>query len=161
MFDNLFKTDRWYLLSTKSRSENIANDNLNFQGHETFLPTITPNKKRIALFPGYIFIKPKAGSSYISIKSTKGVNKFIKFKNTFPGVPENLIEFLRSSINDFEMLAKNNTRYKKGQLVNIESGPFKDFEAIFDTYDKDSNVFILLKFIERTQRIKIKESDLY
>ena len=51
-------------------------------------------------------------------------------------------------------------KYQKGQIVYVENGPFKDFEAVFDAYDKDNNVFILLKFLERTQKIKLREADL-
>lgn len=156
----LFKTNRWYLLSTKSRSEEVACKNLKNQGHETFLPMLTLINKNKVLFPGYIFIKPQKEASYISIKSTKGVKGFIKFENTFPRVSNNLINFLRLNISNFEILAKNRIKYNQGQLVKIKSGPFKDFEAIFENYDKDQNVYILLKFLERIQRIKIKETEL-
>jgi len=159
--EELFKTSRWYLLSTKSRSEKIAYDNLNKQGHETFLPTLTHKNKPKALFPGYIFVKPRLGASYISIKSTRGVKQFIKFGDLFSGISESLIEFLRTRIEYFETLVMHQKNYQKGQIVNIENGPFKNFEAIFDAYDKDQNVFILLKFLERTQRIKLKEANLY
>ena len=160
IMEELFKTSRWYLLSTKSRSEKIAYDNLNNQGHETFLPTLTHTNKPKALFPGYIFVKPRLGSSYVSIKSTRGVKQFIKFGDIFPGISESLIEFLRTRIEHFETLAMNQEKYQKGQIVSIENGPFKNFEAIFDAYDKDQNVYILLKFLERTQKIKVREADL-
>ena len=75
----LFKTNRWYLLSTKSRSEKIAYNNLFNQDHETFLPTLAHTNKPAPLFQGYIFVKPRLGASYISIKSTRVVNQFIKF----------------------------------------------------------------------------------
>ena len=39
IMEELFKTNRWYLLSTKPRSEKIAYGNLNNQGHETFAPS--------------------------------------------------------------------------------------------------------------------------
>ena len=160
MLEELFKTNRWYLLSTKSRSEMIARENLNNQGHETFLPTLSLNNKIAAIFPGYIFVKPRLEASYISIKSTKGVKKFIKFGDIFPSISESLIEFLRTRIKHFETIARHQNKYQKGQKVHIKRGTFKDFEVIFDTYDKDKNVFILLKFLERTQRIKLKESDI-
>jgi transcriptional antiterminator RfaH len=160
MSEELFKTNRWYLLSTKSRSEKIAFDNLNNQGHETFLPTLAHTNKPAALFPGYVFVKPRLGASYISIKSTRGVKQFIKFGDIFPSISQHLIEFLRTRIEYFEKLAKHQKKYQKGQIVYIEKGPFKDFEAIFDAYDKGQNVFILLKFLEKTQRIKLKEADL-
>ena len=160
IMEELFKTSRWYLLSTKSRSEKIAYDNLNNQGHEAFLPTFAQTNKPTCLFPGYIFVKPKPGSSYVSIKSTRGVKQFIRFGDIFPHISESLIEFLRAGIEHFETLAMNQEKYQKGQIVSIENGPFKNFEAIFDAYDKGQNVFILLKFLESTQRIKLKEADL-
>ena len=160
IMEELFKTSRWYLLSTKSRSEKIAFDNLNNQGHETFLPTLAHTNKPVVLFPGYIFVKPRLGSSYVSIKSTRGVKQFIKFGDIFPGISESLIEFLRTRIEHFETLAMNQKKYQKGQIVYVENGPFKNFEAVFDAYDKDKNVFILLKFLQSTQRVKLRESDL-
>jgi len=156
----LFKTNRWYLLSTKSRSEKIAYDNLCNQGHETFLPTLTHTNKPAPLFPGYIFIKPRQGATFISIKSTRGVKQFIKFGDIFPGITESLIEYLRTRIEHFETLVMHQKKYQKGQIVYVENGPFKDFEAVFDVYSQDQNVFILLKFLESTQRIKLREADL-
>jgi len=156
----LFKTNRWYLLSTKPRSEKIAYDNLNNQGHETFLPTLAQTNKPTCLFPGYIFVKPRPGSSYVSIKSTRGVKQFIKFGDVFPGISETLIEFLKTRIDHFKTLARQQNKYQKGQIVYVENGPFKNFEAVFDAYDKTQNVFILLKFLECTQRVKLREADL-
>ena len=160
IMEELFKTSRWYLLSTKSRSEKIAYDNLNNQGHETFLPTLTHTNNPKALFPGYIFVKPRLGSSYVSIKSTRGVKQFIRFGDIFPDISESLIEFLRTRIVHFETLTMNQEKYQKGQIVYVKNGPFKNFEAVFDAYDQDQNVFILLKFLESTQRIKLREADL-
>ena len=160
IMEELFKTSRWYLLSTKPRSEKTACDNLNNQGHETFLPTLAHTNKPKALFPGYIFVKPRPGASYVSIKSTRGVKQFIKFGDIFPGISESLIEFLRTRIEHFETQAMNQKKYQKGQIVYVENGPFKDFEAVFDAYEKDQNIFILSKFLERTQKIKLREADL-
>ena len=109
----LFKTNRWYLLSTKPRSEKTAYDNLFNQGHETFLPTLAHTNKPAPLFPGYIFIKPRRGASYISIKSTRGVNKFIRFGDNFPEIDEGLIEYLIAHIEHFEILVKQK-KYQNG-----------------------------------------------
>ena len=73
IMEELFKTNRWYLLSTKSRSEKTAYDNLNNQGHETFLPTLTHTNKPNALFPGYIFVKPRPGSSFNAVCPTSSI----------------------------------------------------------------------------------------
>ena len=127
IMEELFNTSRWYLLSTKSRSEKIAYDNLNNQGHETFLPTVTHTNNPKALFPGYIFVKPRPGASYVSIKSTRGVKLFIRFGDVFPVISESLIEFLRTRIKHFEIIAMNQKKYQKGQIVYVENGPLKNF----------------------------------
>jgi transcriptional antiterminator RfaH len=88
------------------------------------------------------------------------VKQFIKFGDVFLGISESLIEFLRTHIEHFETLTRDQKKYQKGQIVYVENGPFKNFEAVFDAYDKDKNVFILLKFLERTQKIKLREADL-
>ena len=56
IMEELFKTNRWYLLSTKSRSEKAAYDNLNNKGHVTFLPILAHTNKPTCLFLGYIFV---------------------------------------------------------------------------------------------------------
>ena len=117
----LFKTNRWYLLSTKSRSEKIAYDNLYNQNHETFLPTLAHTDKPAPLFPGYIFVKPRLGASYVSIKSTRGVNQFIKFGDVFPVISESLIKFLRARIENFEAIITRQNKYQKGQIVYVEN----------------------------------------
>ena len=40
----------------------------------------------------------------------------------------------------------------------VENDPFKNFEAVFDAYDKDKNIFVLLKFLEQTQKIKTERN---
>ena len=160
MTEELFKTNRWYLLSTKSRSEKTAYDNLNNQGHEAFLPTLAHTKKSAPLFPGYIFVKPKPGAAYVSIKSTRGVKQFIRFGDIFPDISESLIEFLRTHMEQMKTLAMHQNKYQKGQMVYVKNGAFKGFEAVFDAYEKDQNIFILSKFLERTQKIKLREADL-
>ncbi|MDC0596911.1 hypothetical protein OAP43_04015 [Candidatus Pseudothioglobus singularis] len=125
--EELFKTNRWYLLSTKSRSEKTACDNLNNQSYETFLPTLAQINKPTCLFPGYIFVKPRPSASYVSIKSTRGVKLFIRFGDVFPVISESLIGFLRTRIKHFETIAMNQKKYQKGQIVYVENGPLKNF----------------------------------
>jgi len=82
------------------------------------------------------------------------------FGDIFPCISESLIEFIRTRIEHFETLTKNQKKYQKGQIVYVENGTFKNFEAVFDAYDKGQNVFILLKFLEKTQRIKLNKNNL-
>ena len=60
--EELFKTNPWFLLSTKLRLEKTACNNLFKQGYKTFLPTLAFNNKPASLFSGYIFVQPRLGA---------------------------------------------------------------------------------------------------
>ena len=54
----------WYLVNTKARQEETANQNLSNQGFQTFLPKISYDlKKNVSkpnievMFPSYLFVK--------------------------------------------------------------------------------------------------------
>jgi hypothetical protein len=85
------------------------------------------------------------------------VKQFIKFGDIFPGISESLIEFLRTHMEQMKTLAMHQNKYQKGQMVYVKNG---GFEAVFDAYEKDQNIFILSKFLERTQKNKLREADL-
>jgi len=68
-----FHTNIWYPVMTKPRMEEMAEINLNNQKIEYFLPRFTFGKREgKVIFPGYIFIKPKTGDTFQSIRSTRG-----------------------------------------------------------------------------------------
>ena len=134
---------KWFVAQIKPNSYEKAVQNLERQGFETFVPKMETTQRQnnkfiikdVYVFPGYIFVKPKIGSSYISIKSTKGVKNFIKFDSTFPIVSEQLIKFIKSRMKHFERQAKNRKKYKKGDLVHIETGPFKEINDTKEIYN--------------------------
>ena len=73
---------RWYVIYTKPRGERIAEENLQGQGYETYLPRSDPPHeracKRVAapepLFPRYLFIHLDVERENPSpIRSTFGV----------------------------------------------------------------------------------------
>ena len=47
-------------------------------------------------------------------------------------------------------------RHQKADEVFIKSGPLKDFNAIFEKYDADQSVIVLINFLRYQQRVKIK-----
>ena len=61
--------------------EEMAEINLNKQKVEYFLPRFTCGKREgKVIFPGYIFIKPKTGDSFQSIRSTRRVSDFVRLE---------------------------------------------------------------------------------
>lgn len=145
-------TAQWYLLQTKSRDEQRALENLHNQGVTTYCPMIDVVKivrgKRQSvnevLFPGYIFVQLNEQSpSFTSIRSTRGVAKFVSFGNTPCVVPTELIRFIQQQCEtELEDTSKNAP--KTGDKVEITEGAFKGLHAIFSQPDGDMRAIVLV-----------------
>jgi len=152
-----FKTDIWYLVKTKPRMEEITEINLINQDIEYFLPRFTGGKRvNKVIFPGYIFIKPKMGNTYQSIRSTRGVNDFVRFEMHFANARDETINELKKAVSEMNNRMDNMNLYQKGEEVLIKSGPFKNFNAIFDKYDANQSAIVLINFLRHQQPVKVK-----
>jgi transcriptional antiterminator RfaH len=156
-------THAWYLVQCKPRQNFRALENLERQGFTCFQPEIVLQKVvrkelvdvREPLFPGYLFIRlDHVNDNWAPIRSTRGVNRIVRFNDGMPvAISDQLIEELRQrcqrgTINAFE----------PGDRVTLTEGPFADIEALFDCWDGEKRVFILLNFLQRQQRIAVSAS---
>lgn len=146
-------SNEWYLLQTKARDELRAKENLENQSITTFCPQIDLEKivrgKRKAvtevLFPGYIFIQVNEQSpSFTTIRSTRGVAKFVSFGGEPSPVPNELIELIQQRITNNDMDEPNKNVPQKGDKLEITEGPFKGLEAIFTQPDGDMRAIVLV-----------------
>jgi transcriptional antiterminator RfaH len=152
-----FHTDIWYLVMTKPRMEEMAEINLKNQSIEYFLPRFTNGKREgKVIFPEYIFIKPKMGNTYQAIRSTRGVSDFVRFEMAFANVSDETIDELKEVVVVMNDRMDQTNLHQKGEEVFIKSGPFKDFNVIFEKYDADKSVIVLINFLRHQQRVKIK-----
>ena len=152
-----FETDIWYLVKTKPRMEEIAEINLNNQSIEYFLPRFTCGKREgKVIFPGYIFIRPKPEDTFQSIRSTRGISDFIRFEMAFANASDETIDELKAVVDVMNDRMDQTNLYQKGEEVFIKSGPFKDFNGVFDKYDADQSAIVLINFLRHQQRVKIK-----
>ncbi len=93
----------WYAVYTKSRQERIAQENLERQSFETYLPLMVLRRKRRGewvetvepIFSRYLFIRLEPGTTNIaSIRSTRGVTGLVQFGNQLAAVPESFVTTL-------------------------------------------------------------------
>ena len=76
---------RWFVVSTKARREQFAQQQLGRRGVESFLPRILePARLRVQaaiapLFPGYLFVHIVLDEQYCDVVWTPGVRKFVGF----------------------------------------------------------------------------------
>ena len=152
-----FHTDIWYLVKTKLRMEEMAEINLKNQSIEYFLPRFTNGKREgKVIFPGYIFVKPKRGNNYQTIRSTRGISDFVRFDTSFANVRDQTIDELKEMVDVMNDRMAQTSLYKKGEEVFIKSGPFKDFKGIFEKYKAGNAVIVLVNFLRHQQRVNIK-----
>jgi len=137
--------------------EEMAEINLNNQKIEYFLPRFTCGKREgKVIFPGYIFIKPKTGDTFQSIRSTRGVSDFVRFEMAFANASDETIDELKVVVDVMNDRMDQINRHQKADEVFIKSGPFKGFNGVFEKYDKDKSAIILINFLRHQQRVKIQ-----
>lgn len=142
----------WYLALTKSRQESRAKENLENQGIETFLPffykEVLKKGQRCTqsepLFPGYIFINLAADNPLLGkVRSTYGVRKLLTFGLEPVVVQDALIADLQQRYVNPETAAQ----FTSGQEVQVMSGPFKHYQAIFKEYQGSERAIILVSLL--------------
>lgn len=142
----------WYVLHTKSRFENVVNENLLKKSMDVFLPKHQVRSKRrdrrvvirIPLFPGYVFVKSDLNPyERIEIVKTVGVVRFVGNKDGPIPVPTETIESLKIMVEGNDTIATGK-RFKKGDRVIVVEGPFAGVIGIFSRYKGKGRVVVNL-----------------
>ena len=164
------KNSKWFLVYTKAREEERAKINLQNQGFETFLPMIAFEKKSQPksyslkpLFPRYLFTAIKLESdNWTQIKSTRGVSHVVVFGNKVATVPNAVLLFLRTKVDDKDVIKQKVTRkiFQKGDKLVIKKGLLKGKEATFLSKTGKERVRILLKLMNELVIAEVPGHDL-
>ena len=159
----------WVLIYTKAKEEKKANENLQRQGFETFLPLIAPTNKNsefkslVPVFPRYFFAQIDLElHNWTTIKSSYGVSHIVMFSEKFTSIPNNIIEFMQDKLNQ-EGIYKENISvvdYQKGDPVSIKEGRFAGIDAIFLSKKSKDRVRLLLKLLNTSVLAEITASDI-
>lgn len=161
---------QWFVVYCKSREELRAQRNLENQGVSSFFPKICKEKilrgkKKVveeALFPSYLFVNiSKNDEKFCVIRSTRGINNFVKFGLNMATIPDKQIKKLEQLCHVNNKLEINREDvYKNGDKVEILNGPFKGLTAIFEIEDGLERSMLLLNILNQDNNISFKNSDL-
>lgn len=161
---------QWFLIYTKPQQEERAKENLENQGNEVFLPMIaTQNKtksKSLSLrpmFPRYLFAKFRVEkNNWTHIKSTRGVSEIIIFDKNFKGVPNSVMNYLKSKVNEnsFVVLEAKKKEFKKGDELIIKKGAFQGKEATFLYLSGKERVKVLLSLMNQLLVTEVSEKNI-
>lgn len=161
---------QWFIVYCKSREENRALENLQNQKIESFFPKIkkekiSRGKKRIceeSLFPNYLFVRvDQEDGNFSRIRSTRGINDFVRFGGKIKTVPEKLIEQLKKLcyiLNDLDVDTKS--LLKKGDKVEVMQGAFKGATAIFSCDDGLARSMLLLNILNQEKSISFSNKEI-
>lgn len=163
---------RWYLLMTKPREDERAQQHLENQGYEVFRPQI--RRFRISggkqvpviepLFPRYLFIcLDEVLSNWAKIRSTRGVNQLVRFAEMPAVVPGQVIGILKRRCDGegvIDLTEEAPHVYSSGDEIEITEGSFRGITAIIKEQTGEDRVLLLLDLLGKTRELEIPLSQI-
>jgi transcriptional antiterminator RfaH len=158
--------ENWYAIHTKPRQELKAEEHLQHQAFETYLPRIKElrryrNKWRnvvAPMFPRYLFISLELGRDNIyAIRSTRGVSGLVRFGKYPKPVPHGVINFLKYTADqETGIHIPDRPLLEKGDGVTVLDGPFGGLQGIFQAVKGEERVIILLDILGKSNTVTLK-----
>jgi transcription elongation factor/antiterminator RfaH len=157
----------WYVLHTKSRFENVANEGLAKKSIDVFLPKIKVRSKRrdrkamiqVPLFPGYMFVKTDLNPyEHIEIVKTVGAVRIIGNKDGPLAVPQESIESLKIIVAGNSSVTTG-TRLRKGDIVMVINGLFAGVTGTFIRYKGKERVVVYIEALGQFASVEVREDD--
>jgi len=152
---NSFDGFHWFVIQTKPGGEHRVETHLLNQKIETFLPLIEAHQYRNGkmvqiikpFFPNYLFARLDLKFHYYKVKWTRGVSKILGSGDGPALISEKVIQMIKERIGK-DNLVKLEEELKEGDAVQVTSGPFKEFNGIFQKkISGNGRVRILLNMI--------------
>lgn len=157
----------WYLIQSKPRQGERAEQHLTNQGYHCFHPQIRTEKLRKGrrehvtepLFPGYLFILLQPGiDSWQPIRSTRGVARLVSFAGRPAEVTEDVVRQIQQRItSDTETEVP---ALRPGDTLRLTGGAFHDVDAIFECFDGEDRVIVLLSMMQQQCQVRVPISQI-
>ena len=151
----------YYLIRTKPRQEKIAYQNLVNQNYDPYMPMALIKGKTTPLFPGYLFVYiDDKNQNWAPIRSTVGVLNFIKFGKEFAKVPDTIISLIQNQEQQIIDKLIDINSFHSGDLLEVNDGPFKGQQVIFQQYKPNERVIVLLNLINKTHKVEMSTGNI-
>ncbi len=161
--------EHWYALQSKPRKERQVESYLQCHNIETFYPTlrikpVNPRAAKIqSYFPGYLFVHVDLQSVGLSaLNWVPGAIGLVTFGSQPPPIPDHVVNKLYEHVAQLEAIRQSFVdSLKPGDVLRINSGPLRGYEAIFDTrLNGDQRVQVLLRALGRTVKTTVNVRDI-
>jgi len=152
----------WFVFYVKSRTEFKANQLLNRDGFESYLPVIkvlkqwSDRKKWIEepLFKSYIFVKVRRHQLY-NVLQTPPIVTYVRFAGEPAVIHQRHIDLIKELIvnkTKFELSAEI---VKVGESIKIKTGPFKGQNGVVKELRGKRKLLVSLESINFTLEIEL------
>lgn len=152
--------NQWYAIKSKPRKEWVLHQQLLIRNIECFFPRakVKPINPRAAklhpFFPGYMFVNVDIQESGVSEFQWMPYSMGLVGFGDEPGViPDDVINALKKQIDQIRANGGLSVdQLYSGTPVRIIGGPFKGYDAVFDTrLDGEERVRVLMQMIDQRQ----------
>ncbi|GAB4524437.1 MAG: hypothetical protein Fur0018_08000 [Anaerolineales bacterium] len=149
-------TAAWYVLRSKVRKEELVYRQAAQRGLQVFYPRLRVNpvnpraRKVRPYFPGYMFVYVDLDEVGVSMLQWMPHSLgLVQFGGEPATVPENFIHAIRRRTDEIaEAGGEQFVGVAPGDVVHIQDGPFRGYDAIFDARVPGSErVRVLLQFL--------------
>lgn len=154
----------WYVIHSKPNREEFLSVQLDHRKIDVFSPQLRVNpvnpraRKVKPLFPGYLFVHIDLDQMPVSsLAYVPGVRSVVSFDNEPASVPDEVIAAIEKTVDRLNCQTQSGKPgLQHGDPVKILDGPFKGYEAIFDTRITGSDRVRLLVKLLRGQQKKVQ-----
>lgn len=146
----------WYVARTNPSAEYLAQNQLEINGLEHYLPLVSTSSPRQGradspLFPSYIFLRydPESPKS-IPLRTIPGISGLVHFGEVSPVVPDDVIIRLRQTVSNINERGGLSPNFKPGDQVWIQWGPQDSQDIAVVVSDRKSphgRVQVLIEFL--------------
>ena len=162
--------DRWYVMHSKPRKEAFLRERLRIQRIQVYMPSIRVKpvnpraRKEQPFFPGYLFVHVDLQKIPISeFQRISGSVGLVCYGGEPAYVGDALIREIQKQVEEITDLADNYVdRFRPGDLVVINDGPFATYKAMFDSRQSGSErVRVLLELLQgQKMRLELSAREL-
>jgi transcription elongation factor/antiterminator RfaH len=153
---------QWYVLYTKPQKEEYARFHLSSKGLDVFFPQLLfpqsakKRKRRVPLFPNYLFVRLSFFSDELSYaRWSPGVSRIVSFNGVPAALDEDVVTFIMRQANS-EGIITARSKLKAGEAVRVSRGPFQGVVGIIqEPPNARGRVKILLELLSRQVRAEV------
>ena len=155
----------WYVMHSKPQKEALLRERLRIQRIEVYLPSIRVKpvnpraRKEQPFFPGYLFVHVDLEKISLSeLQRIPGSIGIVCYGGEPAYVGEALIRAIQKQVEEITDSAKSSLdRFRAGDVVVIQDGPFATYKAMFDCRLSGSDrVRVLLELLQgQTMRLEL------